>query len=373
VDTCDVLIVGGGPAGSACAWRLRQSGLDVVVIDAADFPRDKVCAGWITPQVIDELRIDPREYSQGRTFQPITGFRVGIIGREGALEVSYERNVSFGIRRCEFDNYLLRRSGARLVLGTPASSIERDGGRWIVNGTLAAPMLVGAAGHFCPVSRMLNGTSAGAPLVVAQEAEFPIGHADSAFRIDSRRPELYFCRDLEGYGWCFRKGEYLNVGIGRRDSKALPRATAEFLKFLGASGRIPPDASWRWRGHAYLLSGSPRRRAIDDGVLLAGDASGLAYPQSGEGIRPAIESGLLAASIIAAARGRYSRERLEPYAKAVSQRFGLPPLATALSRALPAGFGARLARGWLASPWFVRRVVLDRWFLHAHAGPLVLA
>ena len=45
MDTCDALIVGGGPAGSTCAWKLRQAGLDVVVMDAAVFPRDKLCAG----------------------------------------------------------------------------------------------------------------------------------------------------------------------------------------------------------------------------------------------------------------------------------------------------------------------------------------
>ena len=44
MDTCDALIAGGGPAGSACAWRLRQAGLDVLIMDAATFPRDKVCA-----------------------------------------------------------------------------------------------------------------------------------------------------------------------------------------------------------------------------------------------------------------------------------------------------------------------------------------
>ena len=54
--TCDSLIVGGGPAGSACAGRLRAGGLDVLVLDRKTFPRDKTCAGWITPQVIDELR-----------------------------------------------------------------------------------------------------------------------------------------------------------------------------------------------------------------------------------------------------------------------------------------------------------------------------
>ncbi len=59
----DVIIVGGGPAGSSCAWRLRRAGLDVVVWDRAAFPRDKVCAGWITPQAVDDLELDLDEYT----------------------------------------------------------------------------------------------------------------------------------------------------------------------------------------------------------------------------------------------------------------------------------------------------------------------
>ena len=66
-------------------------------------------------------------------------------------------------------------------------------------------------------------------------------------------PELYFCRDFKGYGWCFRKGDYLNVGFGRVDGHALPRATAEFADFLGARRKIPGHRSWRWRGHAYAV------------------------------------------------------------------------------------------------------------------------
>jgi flavin-dependent dehydrogenase len=60
METCDVLIAGGGPAGSTCAWRLQQAGLDVVVMDRATFPRDKVCAGWITPQVLADVGLDVR-------------------------------------------------------------------------------------------------------------------------------------------------------------------------------------------------------------------------------------------------------------------------------------------------------------------------
>src|SRR3990172_8871 len=110
MNACDVLIVGGGPGGSSCAWTLRAAGLDVVVADAAVFPRDKVCAGWITPQVIAELALDTDTYRQGRTFQPITAFGVGVIGTASEVATTYGRAVSFAIRRCEFDQYLLQRS-----------------------------------------------------------------------------------------------------------------------------------------------------------------------------------------------------------------------------------------------------------------------
>lgn len=374
MDTCEVLIAGGGPAGAACAWKLRKAGLDVTIVDKAVFPRDKTCAGWITPQVLDQLQIDPDEYRRLRTFQPITGFRVGIIGGDGAVETSYDRPASFGIRRCEFDHYLLQRSGARLRLGTAITSIRRDGGYWVVNETVKASMLVGAGGHFCPVARILNGSADRAPLIAAQEVEFEVDPREArSFAIAAERPELYFCEDLKGYGWCFRKQDHLNIGFGRFDPHALPKASAEFVDFLKARRKIPADASWRWRGHAYLPSGPLRRRAAGDGVLLAGDAAGLAYPQSGEGIRPAIESGLLAASTIVAAKGRYTLDRLEAYESHLQRRFGVGLLARLLSRTVPVGLPTTLALRLLDRPWFVRHVVLDRWFLHRHEPALALS
>src|SRR5258706_110800 len=129
------------------------------------------------------------------------------------------------------------------------------------------------------------------------------------------------CRDPTGYGWCLRKHDYLNVGFGRLDRHGLPKATAEFVGFLKRRRKIPRDASWRWHGHAYLLYEMRRRRVLDAGVLLIGDAAGLAYSQSGEGIRPAIESGLLAASTIIEANGCYTRDRLELYQPRCRARF----------------------------------------------------
>jgi geranylgeranyl reductase family protein len=364
-DVIDVIVIGGGPAGSTCAWKLHQAGLTVAVIDRALFPRDKVCAGWITPQVVTAAGIDVDDYRRGRTFQPMTGFRAGLIGRERDVEIRYGRPVSFGIRRCEFDQYLLERSGARLELGTKIASIRHDGHAWIVNERFSAPMLVGAGGHFCPVARRLNPSPADAPVVVAQEVEFPVDEAGPGWATDPETPELYFCPDLKGYGWCFRKERHLNIGLGRLDRRSLPRATADFVAFLRGRQRIPDAAvAWRWRGHAYLVSAAPRRRMVDTGVLLAGDAAGLAYPSSGEGIRPAIESGLIAASTIIAAKGRYTLTSLQPYEQQLRDRLGLEsePRTTPAWRA---ALATTVAPWLFGMPWFVRHQVIERGFLRS--------
>jgi flavin-dependent dehydrogenase len=370
LDSCDVLVAGGGPAGSSCAWRLRESGLDVLVVDRATFPRDKVCAGWITPQVISELALDVADYRQGRTFQAMTAFLTGAIGDGASLVTSYDRPVSYGIRRCEFDHYLLERSGARLKLGTAIDTLRRAGRYWIVNDAIRTPMIVGAGGHFCPVARRLNepsGPRAGS-IVVAREVEFAVDAGEDArFATAPECPELYFSRDMNGYGWCVRKERHLNVGFGQLDPHALPKATDDFVAFLQAKARIPRGRRWPWRGHAYALSNAPGRRVVDEGVLLVGDAAGLAYSQSGEGIRPAIESGLLAASAIVEGRGRYDREALAPYERRLRQRF---PPERSIGRLLPSRMRAPLALRLLKSPTFVRHVVLNRWFLHAHERAL---
>jgi flavin-dependent dehydrogenase len=179
-------------------------------------------------------------------------------------------------------------------------------------------------------------------------------------------PELYFRADLKGYGWIFRKGRYLNVGLGMEQTHRLPGAIDDFLAMLRQRGRIPPDIPARFQGHAYLLQGRSQRRLVDDGVLLIGDAAGLAYPESGEGIRPAIESGLLAAATVIEAAGDYRQQQLARYGERLQVRFGTASTAIGGSPALR----PRLARMLLRSRWFARHILLDRWFLHAGQADL---
>jgi geranylgeranyl reductase family protein len=370
-EMCDVLIVGGGPAGSTCARQLSNAGLDVGLIDKMDFPRTKPCAGWITPPVVDLLQVDPTDYRGDRVWQPITGFRSGILGGR-QVTVEYEQPISYGIRRCEFDTYLLHRSAARLQLGQRVADIRREGPRWRINDRWTAAMLVGAGGHFCPVARLLGARQKVARSVVyAQEVEFPLPPGQQErVAIRPEVPELFFCNDLAGYGWCFRKQDYLNIGLGRVGAKDLSVHVTKLCEFLKSEGKVSCQMPGRFHGHAYQICDRADVDPFDDGVMLVGDAAGLAYPLSGEGIRPAVESGLLAAEVILQAEGDYRRERLAAYGRQLTERFGQHRLQSVLDH-LPVAWLARATATHLfASRWFTRHVVMNGWFLHRRQSPL---
>lgn len=366
MTTCDVLIVGGGPAGSSCAWKLRRAGLDVIVWDRRPFPRDKICAGWITPQILAELQLDPEAYAaDGLTFQAFSGFAISRLG-DNETRVGYGRPVSYGIRRCEFDHYLLRRSGAQLRLGQPVHGLQRCNDGWVLNDTVRARLLVGAGGHFCPVAQLLGARLGTAePIVAAQEAEFELSPMQQlACKVEPDLPEIFFTRDLKGYGWVVRKGSYINIGLGRQDSHRLGEHVARFVAFLEQRGKIPEGLPAKFHGHPYLLYGTAQRPLLGDAALVIGDAAGLAYSRSGEGIRPAIESGLLAAATVLEADGRYSHECLAAYERRVVARFGPRQTGLGVTEVLPQWFAGPIAGRLFASAWFTRRVVVDRWFLH---------
>jgi geranylgeranyl reductase family protein len=366
VRRTEVAIVGGGPAGSSLAWSLVRRGLDVTVLDRAVFPRDKVCAGWITPQVVEALALDLAAYARRHVLQPIHSFRVGVIG---GPEVETRRSatpLSYGIRRCEFDHHLLSRSGARLLLGEPLRELRREGPGWRINGDLEARLVVGAGGHFCPVARALAAPGrVRETVVVAQEIEFRLDERQrEACAAAGEVPRLGFCPDLRGYGWVFRKGDWINVGLGREDPRRLSEHVSAYREALVRGGILPRDTPTRFHGHAYLLYGRAARPLHGDGVLVVGDAAGLAYPRSGEGIRPAVESGLLAAEVIAEARGDYRAARLGCFAERLGRRLGPARSRVGTVWIVPPVVKRAAARALIAREWFARSVVLDRWFLH---------
>jgi len=182
-------------------------------------------------------------------------------------------------------------------------------------------------------------------------------------QVRANTPELYFCRDLKGYGWCFRKATTSISARPRGQSGSFGTAPG-FCDFLRRRGRVPRNIPDKFHGHAYLLHGHSRRKLFDDGVLLVGDAAGLAYPESGEGIRPAVESGLIAAAVAVESEGDYGYQRLQAYSDRLTARFG--PESASAGGMVPGFLRKVLAGALLGNRWFTRRVVLDRWFLHAH-------
>ncbi|MCP4402805.1 MAG: NAD(P)/FAD-dependent oxidoreductase [bacterium] len=288
----DVIIVGGGPAGASCAGKLRQQGVECIILDKCGFPRLKLCAGWIPPGVLADLEITPAEYPH--TLKHLERIRIYL----GTGEFSVQSN-QYSIRRVEFDEWLLRRSGIP-VHTHEVKQIHREGETYLLDDRYSCDYLVGAGGSSCPVYRILFKPShprAKKRQVVTLEQECPYAVQDGVCHL------WFFQNRLPGYAWYVPKSDsYVNVGIG---------GFVDILKGRESSIRH----HWQWftqelerralvknyqfdpGGYSYFTRG--RRDAVQqDRAFLIGDAAGLATRDLAEGIGPAVKSGVLAAEAI---------------------------------------------------------------------------
>ena len=293
MEMIDTLIVGAGPAGSTCARDLHRAGRDAVLVDAAAFPREKLCAGWVTPACARDLEL--AAFPGGCL--PLRRFVV----HRGRATVRLPVQ-QYSVRRYELDDWLVRRSGVPCVRHT-VESVVRDGRDYVVDDRWRCRHIVGAGGSGCPVYRCLfrnDRPREPGSRIVALEAEW----AQPATEPDCH---LWFGDErLPGYAWYVPKtGGYVNVGLGGHHDRLLARGLRlddlwrRLVDRLGERGWItsPP----RPRGYRYYL----RPHAAEpsgDGAYVVGDAAGLATRDLGEGIGPAARSGRLAARAIISGR-----------------------------------------------------------------------
>jgi flavin-dependent dehydrogenase len=297
----DAVVVGGGPAGSTCARVLKQGGLKVLVIDAAKFPRVKLCAGWVSPPIWDVLGLSPSRYPRG-LWEWDRG-HITFAGNNYTLP-----SKGYFIRRFEFDDFLLKRSKAPVIEGHFVRSIEKDGkGRWVVDGTYRATYLIGAGGSHCPVARALFPKKTDAP-AGTQEREFQAGLKEiAACRMGKNgEPQLLLHDDLRGYSWNVPKSDWLNIGTGTFEPReVLPawKTARAFFEGNGKPGTVPVSARPEldhMKGHGYYVYIPEHlEHCQKDNAFLIGDSLGLAQPTTGEGILPAVLSGKILGQAIA--------------------------------------------------------------------------
>jgi geranylgeranyl reductase family protein len=309
----DAIVVGAGPAGSTLARVLARSGVRVLLLDRASFPRDKPCGGGVSLRAASRLDLDLSSVTEQTIFDVRVSYRLG-----KAFRHHCPQPLVYMTQRCRLDAFLAEQAaaaGAEFHDGEPVRAVEVSDRRITVRtekGAYTARALAGADGVNGIVGRS-TGAAPRADLALALEGEVPFPQG-----VPRRWQEtlaLNLGGQPGGYGWVFPKGDHLNVGVGawRWFAPHLRGHLAALCRRFG----FPSEALRDVRGH-HLAVRRPGSPIVCGPVLTVGDAAGLVDPLSGEGIRTAVQSARLAARAIEA----YLAERamdLSPYQTAVDE------------------------------------------------------
>ena len=203
--SCEVLIVGGGPAGSAAAWKLRRAGADVLVLDRERFPRLKLCAGWITPEVVRELEMDVRRVPAPPADLPAPAHALRPGAAAGAVRAAFDPPLR--VRR--LDARALRRAGRG---AQRAAHRAPSGDGYLIDDAYRCRYLIGAGGTRCPVYRTLFRE------LNPRASELQLVTLEHEFEYDWQEKDChlwFFGHGLPGYSWYVPKERgWLNVGVG---------------------------------------------------------------------------------------------------------------------------------------------------------------
>jgi geranylgeranyl reductase family protein len=307
VEHADVVVVGGGPAGAACAAAVRRAspGARVLVLDRTDFPRDKVCGDGIAPEALDVLAglgIDTAALTDGYPAVP----RLRLSSPGGATVERAMHRPARVVPRAVLDGRLLAQVLAERV-GFRRHTVRRitvHPTHVDVDGRFTAGVVVGADGAESVVRRSL-GLAANRPDRLAVAIR---GYASELPGQDGVQVIATTGLRWPAYAWSFPLGDgRANVGYGELVSG---RVTRDDL-VAGLHRLLPGVQSGGLRAHRLPLStGRPRQPA--GRVLLAGDAASLINPLTGEGIFYAVLSGALAgaAALHGAQAGAVHRRQL---------------------------------------------------------------
>ena len=355
-ESCDVLVVGAGPAGSACAQMLARAGLQVLLADQHAFPRDKVCGDGLIPDAHHALRKLGVYEEVIALAQPAQ--HVGCIGpRGGRVDVPGQVAV---LPRRQLDHILCRaaqRAGARLL---PPARFEApiidgdsaDGLQPVLRGrVVGARLKVGEALHEIRTPWLVLATGAVPQAMLAAELcqrRTPTGIAlrgyvkNEAMVGRIKALEIIWHKRLkQGYGWIFpcRDGVF-NIGVGLGDcfglagSGRLRMQDVNLRQLFDALCDLYAPARELMAGGEVVgeLKGAPLRCSLDGawysraGLLATGEAVGSTYDFSGEGIGKAMETGMLAAQAIVQGRAQDDvtvRQAYEASLRALQPRFEL--------------------------------------------------
>lgn len=288
----DLVIVGAGPAGAAAALgaRCADASLRVLLLDRADFPRDKCCGDGIAPHVFDALAgVGVHHAADGWT--PLR--RLELARGPSSVARPMARPV-YVIPRKVFDARLVQAATAAgaVLARRRVSGLARHGDEVVLDDEVRARVVVGADGAHSTVRSWLSGPAAGRRALAIR------GYAPTAPERGGSQVIRYGKRRQPSYAWAFDRGDGLsNVGYGELlpGSADVDRAPSRALLLDQLESLIPGAGAGgtHWRGHHLPLSGL-RWHQPDGPVLLAGDAAGLINPMTGEGIYYAVATGILA-------------------------------------------------------------------------------